>query len=51
MCHVNMLKFYHVRDDGTKPVLSQNTVASDTCGESENPGENIVIDSGGCDIR
>ena len=49
MCHVNMLKGYHVRDD-TKPVLNQNTVTSDTCDETENPGDDIVMNCDGCDI-
>ena len=49
MCHVNM-KGYHVRDD-TKPVLNQNTITSDTCGYNENPGDDFVMNCGGCDIR
>ena len=50
MCHVNMLKRYHVRD-GTKPLLNQNTVTSDTCNENENPGDDFVMNCDGCDIR
>ncbi len=50
MCHVNMLKCYHVRDD-TKPVLNQNNVTSDTCDETENPGDDFVMNCDGCDIR
>ncbi len=34
VCHVNMLKGYHVRDD-TTPVLNQNTVNRDTSDEAE----------------
>ena len=44
MFHVNMLKSSHVRDDDTKPVLSQNTLTSDTCDESENPGDDLVME-------
>ncbi len=51
MCYVNMLKGYHVRDGDTKPVLSQNTVTNDTCDESENPGDDFVMDCSGCGIR
>ena len=50
MCHVNMLKGYHVRDD-TKPVLIQNTVTSDKCDDTENPGDDFVMNCDGCDIR
>ncbi len=50
MCHVNMLKGCHVRDD-TKPVLSQNTLSSDTCDKSENPGDDFVMNCDGCDLR
>ncbi len=50
MYHAKMLKGYHVRDD-TKPVLNQNTVTSDTCGESENPGDDFVMNCDGSDIR
>ena len=50
MCHVNMLKGYHVRDD-TKPVLNQNYVTSDTCDETVNPGDDFVMKCDGCDIR
>ncbi len=50
MCHVNMLKGYHVRDD-TKPVLNQNTVTSETCDDNENPGDDFVMNCDGCDIR
>ncbi len=49
MCHVNMLKGYHDRDDDTKPLLSKRTVYSDISDESENPGDEIVMDSGDCD--
>ena len=44
MCHVNMLKGYHVRDN-TKPVLNQNIFTSDTC------GDDFVMNCYGCDIR
>ena len=44
MCHVNMLKGYHVRDD-TKPELNQNI------DETENPGDDFVMNCDGCDIR
>ena len=47
---MNMVKGYHVRDD-TKPVLNQNTVTSDTCDETENPGDDFVMNCDGCDIR
>ncbi len=50
MCHVNMLKGYHVRDN-TKPVLNQNTVASDVCDENENPSNDFFMNCDGCDIR
>ncbi len=50
MCRVNMSKGYHVRDDDTKPVLRRNTVTSDTCDESEIPGDKIVMNCDGCDI-
>ncbi len=40
MCHVNMLKRYHVRDN-TKLILNQNTVTSDVCDENENPGNDF----------
>ncbi len=44
MCHVNMLTDYHIRDDDPKPILSQNTVTSDTSDESENAGYEFVMD-------
>ncbi len=50
MCHVNMLKRYHVRDD-TKPVLNQNTITSDTSDDNENPGDDFVMNCDGYDIR
>ncbi len=46
-----MLKGCHVRVDDTKPVLSQNTLTSDTCDERENPGHDFVMNCDGCDIR
>ncbi len=51
MCHVNMLKGYHVRDGDTKPVSSQNTVTSNTCDEGEIPGDDFVMNCDGCGIR
>ncbi len=51
MCNMNMLKEYNERNVDTKPVLSYNTVTGETCDESRNPGDDFVIDDGGCDIR
>ena len=48
MCHVNMLKGYHVRDD-TRPVF--NTVTNDTCDDNENSGDDFVMNCDGCDIK
>ena len=45
-----MLEGYHVRDD-TKPVLNQNTVTNDTCNDSENSGDDFVMNCDGCDIK
>ncbi len=50
MCHINMLKGFHVNDD-TKPVLSQSTVTGDPCVEGDNHCDDFVTGSGGCDIR
>ncbi len=48
---MNMLKSYHVRDDDSSPVLARITVTSDTCDESENPGDDFMVDCGAFDIR
>ena len=34
-----------------KSKLNQNTVTSDTCHGTENPGDDFVINCDGCDIR
>ena len=49
-CHVNMLNDYHVRDN-RKPVLNKKTVTNDICHETENPGDDFVMNCDGCDIR
>ncbi len=51
MYEVDMLRGYNAADDDTKPVLNQNTVTSDTCDDSDNPGEDFVINGHGCNLR
>ncbi len=50
ICHGNTLRGYYERYDDTKHVLSQSTVSFDIHDECENPADDFVIDSNGCDI-